>query len=103
MFIFDSQSEFFRYPQGGISTNQEVEIKIYVKKSFLQRPVIQIEKRSDYSSRFYKEVPTEWVGTEKSYDLYKGIFTIKDSGKYYYKFILAESIHSQLHELLIYE
>lgn len=103
MFIFDSQSEFFRYPLGGVRARQQIEIKIYVKKSFVQSPVIRIEKRHDYNILFYKEVSTEWIGTEKSYDLYKGTFSINDCGQYYYKFILCENIESQLHELLIYE
>lgn len=103
MFIFDGQSEFFRHPQGGISAGQEVEIKIYIKRISVPRPVIRVEKRHDYGSRFYKEVPMEWIGTEKSYDLYKGSFTIKDCGHYYYEFILNENIQSQPEELLIYE
>ncbi len=103
MFIFDSQSEFFRYPQGGIRINQEIKIKIYIKKSFVQGPVIRIEKRHDYNSRVCKEVPTEWIGTEKSYDLYKGSFAVKDCGQYYYKFIFDENVESQPYELLIYE
>ncbi len=103
MFIFDSRSEFFRYPQGGVYTGQQIEIKVYVKRNLVQRPVIRIEKRHDYSSIVYKEISAEWIGTEKSYDLYKGVFTVKDYGQYYYKFILDENIESQPYELLIYE
>lgn len=103
MFIFDSRSEFFRYPQGGVYTGQQIEIKVYVKRNLVQRPVIRIEKRHDCSSIVYKEISAEWIGTEKSYDLYKGVFTVRDYGQYYYKFILDENIESQPYELLIYE
>ena len=78
MFIFDSQSDFFRNPQGAVSTNRQIELKIYVKRTLTQKPVIRIEKRYDYENHLYKEITTEWIGTEKAYDLYKGTFTIKD-------------------------
>ena len=102
MFIFDSQSDFFRNPQGAVSTNRQIELKIYVKRTLTQKPVIRIEKRYDYENHLYKEITTEWIGTEKAYDLYKGTFTIKDPGQYYYKFILDEEMESQPYELLTY-
>lgn len=102
MFIFDNQSEFFRCPQGGIKVNQEIELKIYISKGLLI-PSIKIEKRNDYDKIFYKEAPMEWIGTEKSYDLYKGTFSIKDYGQYYYTFILDEGNSSKPYELLIFK
>lgn len=103
MFKFDNQSEFYRYPQGGIEANQSVELKIYIKKSFIGTPIIQIEKRYDYNNQFYKTVPMEWIGTDKTYNLYKAVFSIKEYGQYYYKFILDENNVSQQYELLIYK
>ena len=101
MYIFDSQSEFYRYPQGGIEVGQEIELKVFVKKSFVGIPTIKIEKRHDYNNLYYKEVPMEWVKTEKSYDLYKAIFSIKEIGQYFYTLILDENNFSQQYELLI--
>lgn len=102
MFIFDSQSDFFRNPQGAVSVGKQIELKIYVQKSLIQKPVILIEKRYDYENRPYKEITTEWIGTEKIYDLYGTTFTVEDPGQYYYKFILDEKTESQPYELLIY-
>lgn len=102
IFIFDNQSDFFRTPQGAVSANQNIEMKIYVKKNLVQKPVIHVEKRTDYNHLFYKEIKPKWIGMEKSYDLYSAAFTVKDPGQYYYKFILGEGAESQLYELLIY-
>lgn len=101
MYIFDSQSEFYRYPQGGIEAGQKIELKVFIKKSFVGIPTIKIEKRHDYNNFYYKEVPMEWIKTEKSYDLYKAIFSIKEIGLYYYTLILDENNFSQQYELLI--
>lgn len=102
MFIFESQSEFYRCPQGGIEQGKLINLKIYVKKS-LSLPKIRIEKRHDYNSQFCKEIPMEWVGTEKSHDLYKADFSLNEIGHYLYYFILDENIKSQSYELLIFK
>ncbi len=57
MFIFDSQSEFFRSPQGGIKTGDEISLKIYVKRNFPMQPEVLIEKRLDYAVETHKEFP----------------------------------------------
>ncbi len=114
MYIFDNQSEFHRYPQGGIMCGHEIQLKIYVKKSSTLVPSILIEKRDNYDSIFYNEIPMKWTGTEKGYDLYACLFTINKEGYYFYSFVLKdnpadksmfESKHissSQKYELLIY-
>lgn len=101
MFIFDSHSEFFRSPQGGIEAGQEVHLKIYVKKN-TPKPKLRIEKRNDYESQFYKELPMEWIGTENSYELYEVSFTINNYGHYFYYFIIVENNQTEKYELLIY-
>ncbi|MGD9567694.1 MAG: glycoside hydrolase family 13 protein [Sedimentibacter sp.] len=102
MFIFDSQSEFYRSPQGGIEENKLITLKIYVKKSITQ-PKLKIEKRYDYSSQLYKEIPMKWINAEKSYDLYTADFSINKAGHYFFSFILDENNQSNLYELLIYK
>jgi len=114
MYIFDNQSEFHRYPQGGIMCGHEIQLKIYVKKSSALVPSILIEKRNNYDSIFYNEISMKWIGTEKGYDLYVCFFTINEEGHYFYSFVLKdnpadksmlESKHissSQKYELLIY-
>ncbi|WP_313339061.1 glycoside hydrolase family 13 protein [Sedimentibacter sp.] len=102
MYIFDNQSEFFRYPQGGIRTNTEITIKIHIKKNASHNPKIIIEKRNNHDKIFYKEIPLSWIGTENSYDLYKGIFAIKEYGHYFYSFIFNENNSSPTYEMLIY-
>lgn len=101
MFIFDNRSEFFRYPQGGVKAGQEITLKIYVKKNLNLNPAIKIEKRHDFDRQLYKEVPMEWTGAEKSYDLYKGVFSVKEPGHYFYSFVFGEHNSPQC-ELLIY-
>ena len=101
MFIYDNQSEFFRFPQGGIKTGEEIVLKIYVKRNFMQPEVI-IEKRRDYNKETFKKVRMEWIGTEKNYDLYQALFFINELGNYYYSFNFDKSDPSKLFELLIY-
>lgn len=103
MYIFDSQSEFFRFPQGGIKTNCEITLKIYVKRNIVCSPKVLIEKRHDYDKIFYTSINMEWIAAEKNYDLYKGVISIKEYGHYYYSFIFNENNCSGLYELLIYD
>ncbi len=102
MYIFDKQSEFYRYPQGGIETEEDITLSIYVKRNIKDIPMIHVEKRQDLSSCFYMNIPMEWVGTHYSYDLYKASFSIKDKGQYLYSFILDENNCTKSYELLIY-
>lgn len=102
MFIFDSQSEFYRYPQGGVESGKLIYIKVYVKKS-LPPPRIKIEKRMDYNSQLYKEVLMKWIGTEKAYDLYKAEFCINEAGNYFYYIDMDENNYSNPYELLIHK
>lgn len=102
MFIFDSQSEFFRFPQGGIKTGDEIELKIYVKRSLPSCPEVLIEKRHDYTAETYKKMTMEWIGAEKNLDLYRAVFTVERSGNYYYSFIMGEN-KSNLNQLLVYD
>ncbi len=102
MFIFDSQSEFFRSPQGGVKTGDEIALKIYVKRSFPMRPELLIEKRLDYAVETYKRITMEWIGAEKNLDLYRAVFSVDRSGNYYYSFIIGEN-KSSYNQLLIYD
>jgi len=70
MFIFDSQSEFFRYPQGAIKEGEKIIIKIYIKRNIVASPHIVIEKRKDFEKEFYKEIKLEWISLDKNYDLF---------------------------------
>ncbi|MGB4437923.1 MAG: glycoside hydrolase family 13 protein [Sedimentibacter sp.] len=103
MYIFDSQSEFFRFPQGGIKTNDKITLKIYIKRNCLCSPRLLIEKRHDYDKTIYKSISMEWIGAEKNYDLYKVDFSISEYGNYYYSFVFDENNKSMLYELLIYD
>lgn len=102
MFIFDSQSEFFRFPQGGIKTGEEIELKIYVKRSLPMCPEVLIEKRYDYTAETYKKMTMEWSSADKNLDLYRAVFTVDRSGNYYYSFIIGEN-KSNFHQLLVYD
>lgn len=102
MFIFDSQSEFFRFPQGGIKTGDEISLKIYVKRNFPMHPEVLIEKRLDYAVETYKRIYMEWIGAEKNLDLYRAVFTLEEAGNYYYSFITGEN-KSNSYQLLIYD
>ena len=102
MYIFDNQSEAFRYPQGGIGENTGITVTIHVKKGFTSNPKILIEKRKNYDKHFCKEVALSWIGTENSYDVYKGIFVIEEYGHYYYSFIFDENNSSKTYELLVH-
>jgi len=101
MFIFDSQSEFFRSPQGGVKEDKPLTLKVYVKKKY-GTPIMRIDKRNDYNCNLYKEIPMKWVGTEKSHDLYEASFAINEAGSYFYYFIFDESNLSPNYELLVY-
>lgn len=110
MFIFDHQSEFYRYPQGGIEEEHQIKLKIFLKKSLSFRPTVKIKKRHDYINEHYDTILMEWIGAYKSYDLYQAKFKIKDFGQYYYFFDLddTQSINNQgsqlpKHELVIYK
>lgn len=102
MFIFDSQSEFYRCPQGGVESGKLISVKVFAKKS-LPPPKIKIEKRIDYNSQFCKEVLMEWIETEKAYDLYKAEFSISEAGNYFYYIAIDENNHSKPYELLVYK
>ncbi|MFA9423576.1 MAG: alpha-amylase family glycosyl hydrolase [Sedimentibacter sp.] len=103
MYIFDKQSEFFRFPQGGIKSGDKIALKLYVKRNFVCSPKVFIEKRQDYNKEAYNNINMEWIGTENNYDLYRTIFSINEYGNYYYSFILDENNHSETFELLIYD
>lgn len=100
MYIFDSQSEFFRQPQGGIKAGEEVTFKILVKRN-LKGPDLLIEKRRDYERIFYHKVKMDWISTELDYDLYRARLSIKEYGHYWYSFIFDDQ-KSQDYELLVY-
>ena len=106
MYIFDSQSEFHRYPQGGIMRGQEISFKIYIKRGSIFLPKLIIEKRNNHISNFYNEIPMHWIGLEKNYDLYFAVFTINEEGNYFYYFKNINSDEdiatTQKYQLLIY-
>ncbi|MDD4437003.1 MAG: glycoside hydrolase family 13 protein [Tissierellia bacterium] len=101
MFIFDSQSEFYRYPQGGIKSNEIITFKIMVNRS-VRSPELLIEKRYDYDKAFHDKVKMDWISQEKNYDIYQVMLSIKEYGHYYYSFIFNEE-SSKDYELLIYD
>lgn len=107
MIIFDSKSEFFRYPQGAIKENDKITFKIYIKRDFICIPKIIIEKRNDFNKSFYKSSKLEWIGTEKNYDIYGSELCIEEYGNYYYSFEFGNDNnirpYAALHELLIYK
>ncbi len=102
MFIFDSQSEFFRSPQGGIKTGDEISLKIYVKRNFPMQPEALIEKRLDYAVETHKRISMEWVGAKNCHDLYRAVLTLEEAGNYYYSFIMGED-KSNSYQLLVYD
>ena len=102
MYVFNRQSEFFRFPQGGIRSGEEITLKIYIKRNFFGIPKIAIEKRHDYNKEFYKSIEMNWIGAENNYDLYKGTFFISDWGNYYFSFVFDEKNRSENYELLIF-
>lgn len=101
MYKFDSQSEFFRHPQGGIKSNELITLKIYVKLN-VAAPELLIEKRHDYDKSFCDKIKMQWISKEKNYDLYKVEFSIKEYGHYYYSFIFNGE-KSEDYEMLIYD
>ncbi|MDD2396360.1 MAG: glycoside hydrolase family 13 protein [Sedimentibacter sp.] len=101
MYKFDSQSEFYRYPQGGIKSNEIITFKILVKRNICT-PELLIEKRNDYDRAFYNKVKMHWISREKNYDIYQVMFSIKEYGHYYYSFIFDVE-KSKDYELLIYD
>lgn len=101
MYKFDSQSEFYRYPQGGIKSNEIITFKILVKRNICT-PELLIEKRNDYDRTFYNKVKMHWISREKNYDIYQVMFSIEEYGHYYYSFIFNEE-SSKDYELLIYD
>ena len=101
MFIFDSQSQFFRHPQGGIKSNEIITFKIFVKRN-INAPELLIEKRHDYDNVFYDKIKMQWISAEKSFDLYQVELSIKEYGNYYYSFIFNDE-KSNDYELLIYD
>ncbi len=103
MYIFNKQSEFFRYPQGGIKVGDEIVLKLYVKRNFKCSPKVLIEKRHDDTKEFYNSVNMEWIGAEKNYDLYKAVFHVNEYGNYYYSFSIDENNRSQIFQLLVYD
>lgn len=107
MVIFDSQSEFFRYPQGAVKENDKITLNIYIKRDFICMPQVIIEKRHDFDKEFYKSENFKWVGTYKNYDLYSAQFYIEEMGNYYYSFQFNKSNnlnpYSTIHELLIFK
>jgi len=108
MVIFDSQSEFFRYPQGAVKENNEITLNIYIKRDFICIPQVIIEKRHDFETKLYKSLKMEWVNTYKNYDLYRTHFFIEECGNYYYSFRFNNNNdnvnpYSTIHELLIFK
>lgn len=102
MFIFDSTSEFFRSPQGGIKTGDNISLKIYVKRNFSMFPEVLIEKRHNYAVERYKIISMEWICSEKNLDMYRVVFTLDEPGNYYYSFVLGEE-KSNYNQLLVYD
>jgi len=108
MVIFDSQSEFFRYPQGAVKENDEITLNIYIKRDFICMPQVIIEKRHDFNNKFYKSENFKWVSSYKNYDLYSVHFCIEEMGNYYYSFAFNSNNdnikpYSTVHELLIFK
>lgn len=100
MFIFNPQSELFRYPQGGINVNEKISINIYVERAIVVIPKITIYKRHDYENILYKEINMDWVGLKGDNDVYGCEFSLEESGQYFYTFNLNNHTTS-LYELLI--
>ena len=101
MFIFDSQSDFFRHPQGGIKSKEIITFKIFVKRN-INAPELLIEKRNDYNKSFYDKIKMQWISAKNNYDLYKVQLSIKEYGHYYYSFVFNEE-KSKDYEMLIYD
>ncbi len=101
MYIFNSQSEFYRHPQGGIKSNEIISFKIQAKRN-AGRPDLLIEKRYNYDRSFYHKIKMQWISQDRSYDLYQADFSIGEYGHYYYSFIFNEG-SSKDYELLIYD
>ncbi len=101
MYKFDSQSEFFKSPQGGIKSNKLITLKIFVKLN-VSAPELLIEKRHDYEKSIYDTINMQWISKNKNYDLYEAQFTIKEYGHYYYSFIFNGE-KSESYEMLIYD
>ena len=101
MFIFDSQSEFYRHPQGGIKSNEIITFKILLKRNSCT-PELLIEKRHNYDRAFHHKVKMHWISQEKNYDIYQVMLLIEEYGHYYYSFIFDEE-SSKDYELLIYD
>ncbi len=101
MYIFNSQSEFYRHPQGGIKSNEIIRFKIHAKRN-VGRPDLLIEKRYNYDRSFYHKIKMQWISQDKSYDLYQADLSIGEYGHYYYSFIFNEE-SSKDYELLIYD
>ncbi len=101
MYKFNSQSEFYRHPQGGIKSNELITFKILVKRNICA-PELVIEKRHDYNRALYNKIKMNWISQEKNYDLYQAILSIEEYGHYYYSFIFNDK-KSNDYELLIYD
>lgn len=101
MYKFDSQSEFYRHPQGGIKSSKTITFKIFVKRS-INAPELLIEKRYDYDSSFFNKIKMQWMYAERNYDLYQTELSIKECGHYYYSFVFNGE-KSNDYELLIYD
>lgn len=101
MYKFDSQSEFFRYPQGGIKSSELITFKIFVKRN-VNAPELLIEKRQDYNRFFFDKIKMQWISAKKNYNLYQVELSIKEYGHYYYSFIFNEEKTND-YELLIYD
>lgn len=101
MYIFNSQSEFFRHPQGGIKSNETITFKILVNRKNTG-PELLIEKRHDYDRIFYDKIKMDWISCEKNHDIYRAKISVKEYGHYYYSFIFDDK-KSQDYELLIYD
>jgi glycosidase len=101
MYIFNSQSEFFRHPQGGIKSNETITFKILVNRKSTG-PELLIEKRHDYDRTFYDKIKMDWISCEKNYDIYRAKTSIEEYGHYYYSFIFDDD-KSPDYELIVYD
>lgn len=105
MVIFDSRSEFFRYPQGAVSEGDKISVKIYIKRSLACTPKLIAEKRHDYNREYNSAVNMSWIGAHKEYDLYGCDFHIDESGNYFYYFQFdgcsIENPYPETHQLLV--
>ncbi|SHJ05544.1 glycoside hydrolase family 13 protein [Parasporobacterium paucivorans] len=103
MYKFESRSELFRHPQGALRENESICLRIHVRRDWPKAPSLLIEKRSDYTTSFYRKLDTEWVGACREYDIFQSTFSIDKSGHYYFSFLFDESNRSPSYGIFVYD